>query len=246
MSARPTDQVLAILGYHKIGPPPAGGWETWFYIPEETFAAQLRHLAENGWQVIDLATFLRGLANPGALPRRAALLTFDDGYRSTREVALPWLRRFGYPAVVFVPTGFIGGRNDFDEGNEPTEAICDWDDLHALEREGVAVQSHGVTHRAFSRLDSAEQQEELRSSRAALEAGLGRPVEVFSYPFGDAGPDATASAEWLSAAGYKAACLYGGGPSIVPVPAPSRLPRLAMGPDTDLRQALSEGSGWQT
>ena len=35
MSAR----TLAMLAYHKIGAPAPGGWETWNYIPEETFAA---------------------------------------------------------------------------------------------------------------------------------------------------------------------------------------------------------------
>lgn len=47
--------VLAVLGYHQIGPPPPGGWETWSYVPEETFADHLRLLRETGWQVIDLA-----------------------------------------------------------------------------------------------------------------------------------------------------------------------------------------------
>ena len=88
VNAQPSDQVLAILGYHKIGKPPPGGWETWFYIPEGTFANHLSHLREHGWQVIDLATFLRGLAVPESLPERAALLTFDDGYRSIRSTSL--------------------------------------------------------------------------------------------------------------------------------------------------------------
>src|SRR5215204_3308998 len=120
---------LAILGYHKIGEPPPGGWQTWFYVPEEIFVAHLNYLREHGWQVIDLLALFRGITAPESLPERAALLTFDDGYRSMRTVALPWLLRFGYPAVLFVPTDYIGGLNGFDTGYEPQEAICDWDDL---------------------------------------------------------------------------------------------------------------------
>jgi len=236
MGNRAAERVLAVLGFHKIGAPAPGGWETWFHIPEDTFADQLRYLAEDGWQVIDLEGFLHGLADPDRLPSRAALLTFDDGYRSMREVALPWLRRFGYPAVVFVPTAFIGGI-----AGSPAEAVCDWDDLRALERGGVAVQSHGVTHRAFSELSAAEREEELRQSRAVLAEGLGRPVDVFAYPFGDPGPDAGAAGRALRAAGYRAACLYKGGPSPVPVPDAYRLPRIPMGPDTDLREILCSG-----
>src|SRR5262245_21752607 len=111
-------QTLAILGYHKIGPPPPGGWETWFYVPEATFVTHLAFLKENGWQVIDATTFLRGLAEPDSLPDRAALLTFDDGYKSMCDVTLPCLQRFGFPAVLFVPTDYVGRTNSFDADTE--------------------------------------------------------------------------------------------------------------------------------
>ena len=38
---KPDGRQLAILGFHKIGEPAAGGWETWFYIPEATFVEHL-------------------------------------------------------------------------------------------------------------------------------------------------------------------------------------------------------------
>jgi peptidoglycan/xylan/chitin deacetylase (PgdA/CDA1 family) len=252
MGTRAGGRMLAILGFHKIGEPPPDGWETWFYIPEATFVEQLSYLQGSGWQVIDLATFLRGLTRPNSLPERAALLTFDDGYRSMRTVALPLLLQFGYPAVLFVPTDFIGGRNTFDAA-EPEEALCDWDDLVELERQGVSIQSHGASHRSFSGLTPVAQEEELRRSRTTLEAGLGRRVEVFSYPYGDDGvssypyvDDVTRSPvlrriqEALKRAGYRAACLYGGGTNRLPAADPYRLTRLAIGPDTDLQAALEQ------
>jgi peptidoglycan/xylan/chitin deacetylase (PgdA/CDA1 family) len=231
--------VLAILGYHKIGPPPPSGWETWNYVPEETFADHLRLLREAGWQILDLATFLRGLAAPQTLPARAALLTFDDGYRSNLTVAVPWLRRFGVPAVIFVPTDFIGGRNTFDAGVEPEEEICSWADLRELEAAGVAAQSHGCSHRALSGLGPLEWEREIVHARAVLEEGLGRPVKVFCYAYGDGGRDPEEVRRVLRQAGYRAACLYGGGVSFMPPADVYRLPRLAMGPDTDLRAALA-------
>jgi len=131
---------LAILGFHKIGVPPRGSWETWLSIPEATFVGYLSYLEKNGWQVIDLAAFLAGLEVPESLPGRAALLTFDDAYRSVRETASACLRRFGYPAVLFVPTDFIGGRNWLDvDTDEPEEDLCSWDDLRELERSGFSV-----------------------------------------------------------------------------------------------------------
>jgi peptidoglycan/xylan/chitin deacetylase (PgdA/CDA1 family) len=229
---------VAILGFHKIGPAP-DGWETWFYVPQATFVSYLACLREDGWQVLDVATFLRGLAEPDSLPERAALITFDDGYRSILDYGLPELRSFGYPAAMFVPTAFIGGHNRFDVDNEPKEAICGWEQLRELEHCGVSVQSHGVSHRAFSGLSQVEREQELVRSRAALEDGLGKPVEVFSYPYGDCGREPGAARSVLERTGYRAACLYGGGPQRVPVADPYRLARLAVGPDTDLRRCLA-------
>ena len=235
----PSDrQVLAILGFHKIGEPPAGHDRTWFYVPEETFATCLSYLKENGWSVLDLLGFLQGLSRPQVLPSRAALLTFDDGYRSVLDVALPWLRRFGFPAVSFVPTAFIGGVNAFDKGVEPEERICDWDALRELEANGVAIQSHGVSHTRFSELRIEKQEKEIRQSKTILEAELGRPVTIFSYPYGDCGADATALHRIMQGSGYQAACLFDNGPNRMPIENPYLLNRVAVGPDTNLDAEL--------
>jgi peptidoglycan/xylan/chitin deacetylase (PgdA/CDA1 family) len=229
---------LAILAFHKIGDAPEG-WDSWFYIPEATFVGQLRSLADDGWTAIDVGTVIDGLRAPDRVPEKAALLTFDDGYRSIRMVALPWLRRFGYPAVMFVPSEFVGGVNGFDAGKEPEEPICHWDELRDLQACGVSIQSHGVSHRAFSALSVDDQEAEIVRSRAVLERELGRRVDMFSYPYGDAGGDAVQTRRILERAGYRAACLYGGGPNSLPAVDAYALTRIAMGPDTDLKAELS-------
>jgi len=155
-----------------------------------------------------------------------------------RETALPILRRLEAPAVLFVPTDFIGGSNGFDAGVEPDEAMCGWEDLRALEAGGVSVQSHSVTHRPFSELSLEDQQQEARGSKAVLEAGLGKPVDLFAFPYGDAGREPQALAGVLERSGYRAACLYGGGPTGLPAADPYRLTRVAVGPDSDLEALL--------
>ena len=232
-------RVLAILGFHKIGEPPDTGWDTWFYIPESTFVQQLQYLRDCDWCVIDAAAFLRGLQQPEALPRKSALLTFDDGCRQFLDVGLPCLQRFQYAAVQFVPTGFIGGRNSFDSDSEPEEPILGWNDLRELERSGVSIQSHGVTHKAFSGLTREELMDEVIRSKAVLEDGLGKQVEMFAYPSGDSGSKAQEAGLTLMRTGYRAGLLYGGGLIRLPAPDPYYLPRLAIGPDTDLPKLLS-------
>jgi peptidoglycan/xylan/chitin deacetylase (PgdA/CDA1 family) len=52
----------------------------------------------------------------GALPARAACITFDDGYADNEQVALPILKRFGLPATFFVSSGFSDGGIMFNDG----------------------------------------------------------------------------------------------------------------------------------
>jgi peptidoglycan/xylan/chitin deacetylase (PgdA/CDA1 family) len=238
---------LAILAFHKVGGPSPGGWETWYYNTVAEFVGYLSYLREQDWRVIDAATLVQGLSDPAVLGPRAALLTFDDGYRSVLEVAAPVLRQFGYPAVVFVPTAHVGqGSHSFDaDSGEPDEPLCDWDELAELERYGVSVQSHGVTHRGFSRLDPGQRDEELWRSREVLESRLRKPVELFSFPYGEGGEDPAEVDRALGRAGYKAACLYDGLVNPVPPSNPYRLSRLTLGrwsdPRTEMASLLQGG-----
>lgn len=232
-------KTVAVLGYHKVGAPP-GGWYTWSYVSAATFEAQLLYLKDNNWQVIDMPTFLKSITEPAILPERSVLITLDDGYRSNLDVAVPVLQKFNYPAVVFVPTHFIGGYNAFDADifYEPKEAICSWKELRELEKNGISVQSHGVMHKHFSQLTKDEIQTEIVKSKADLENKLDKAIDAFSYPYGDNGLDTNEINIFLKDAGYKAACLYGGSPFYVPISSPYHLARVPVGMDTDMRSAL--------
>src|SRR5438046_10232074 len=99
---------VAILSYHKIGAPAPGGWDTWYYVPESVFEQHLLLLRDRGFEFVDLPRLYRGLDGADGLPERAALVTFDDGYRNNLTVALPVMRRLGVPGVVFGPSRYIG------------------------------------------------------------------------------------------------------------------------------------------
>lgn len=70
------------------------------------FARQLGWIAEQFEVLAPLEACERLAA--GRLPARAAMLTFDDGYRDNLEVALPELQRRGWRAAFFIATGYLG------------------------------------------------------------------------------------------------------------------------------------------
>lgn len=49
----------------------------------------------------------------GRLPRRVAVITFDDGYADNLHAAMPLLERYGCPATLFITTGQIGSPREF-------------------------------------------------------------------------------------------------------------------------------------
>jgi peptidoglycan/xylan/chitin deacetylase (PgdA/CDA1 family) len=225
---------VAILGLHRVGPLPAGSWETWFWISEATFERFLDELSAEGWEPVSLELFLAGLDYPAMLPPRTALITFDDGYHATAEAALRVLAERALAGVFFVPSDFVGGMNDFEAGtDEPREKICSVADLAALEAAGISVQSHGASHTAFTALRAEEQERELRESKAALERVPRVDVRAVAYPYGELGDAGVAQR-----AGYVAAFGYGGTSFAVIDADRWALPRLALGPDSDLRAML--------
>lgn len=238
---------LYVLGFHKIGVPAQGGWETWFYIPEPIFEQQLRCLTDHKVCVIDLATLLGAYEDPDAIPERAVLLTFDDGCRSMYEVALPLLRRFDFPAVLFVPSDYVGGRTSTFDPDEPDEPLCTWDDLQLLQQAGVSVQSHGASHRHLSQITTSGQWDELTRSKTVLEARLGTRVEALAYPYGDCAIGDGQLNHMMRVAGYRVGFVYGrphgAGPNNLPFADPFRLKRVPMGPETDVAKVLTFNDG---
>ena len=56
-----------------------------------------------------------GQLSVGRLPARAAIISFDDGYRDNHDVALPILKRHGMQAAFFIATGYLGDGVQFND-----------------------------------------------------------------------------------------------------------------------------------
>src|SRR5438105_1713518 len=87
-------------------------------IAPAIFREHMAALAENGYHTVALATCAAWMRGEVALPERAVVLTFDDGFDDFARVALPELQTRGWTATVFLPTGKVGGTDDW-EGHPP-------------------------------------------------------------------------------------------------------------------------------
>ena len=85
---------LVVLAYHDV-------------VDVVAFRRQIGFLALR-MRPIALDDALRAIEGSLSLPPRSVLVTFDDGDRSVYEQAMPILRNFGIPAVLFVVAGHVG------------------------------------------------------------------------------------------------------------------------------------------
>lgn len=74
-------------------------------VKAEEFAKQLQLLTSH-FHCLSLPDALQRWKD-GTLPARAAVITFDDGYRDNLTHALPLLEQFGVPATIYVTTGLV-------------------------------------------------------------------------------------------------------------------------------------------
>ena len=96
---------VSILLFHRIpvNPDPLFPYE----VCASSFRAKL-NVMRRMFNIISLSEAVNGLYG-GGLPARAAVITFDDGYRDNFEVALPILKALGVPATFFIATDFLDG-----------------------------------------------------------------------------------------------------------------------------------------
>lgn len=100
-------------------------------------------------------------------------LTFDDGNRSDIELGLPALQQHGLTAIFFVVSERIG-----------TPSYLSADEIRALDRAGMGIGSHGISHVRWTDLPDNLITHQVSSSMAVLSEILGKRVDSVAVPFG--------------------------------------------------------------
>ena len=230
---------MAILCYHAIDP----AWASPLAITPRAFRRQCSWLARHR-QVVDLATAVRHADAAGRLPRGMVVLTFDDGFASVYEHALPVLFDHGFPATIFLvadavaagtPAGWVKAWDNPPPEPLPTLTVAQ---ILEMQRAGVSFGSHSCAHHDLTQLGEQECEQDLRKSRELLESELGRSVPFLSFPFGRHNEAVRRAAE---RAGYANAFSL----PDVPEPAhPHALPRMGVLPNVGLAMLSVKTSWW--
>ncbi len=204
-----------------------------YLMPKRSFARQMRLLALLRYRPIPIEELASSLRESRPLPRRAVVITIDDGYRDNLEIALPILRRRGFAAIVFLVSAKLGGMSDWSaRGASAWRQLLSAEEVLRMQAEGMRFGAHTRTHQRLPETPPEEIDGEIGGSRTDLEALLGGPVDAFAYPYGGFDPPAAAAVE---RAGFSVACtvephLVGAGSD------PMEIPRIEVhGSDSTLR-----------
>jgi peptidoglycan/xylan/chitin deacetylase (PgdA/CDA1 family) len=117
-------QGLTVFLFHDVCEAPSAFQTRYGLVTHpDVFATQLEWIART-FEIVHPSLLLRQDLT-GVLPQRAAIITFDDSWAGTFEVAFPLLERMGIPAVAFLNMATVLGEPDI-------AAMTTW---HALEVE---------------------------------------------------------------------------------------------------------------
>jgi peptidoglycan/xylan/chitin deacetylase (PgdA/CDA1 family) len=197
------ERTLRVLMYHKVNDVDGNP----VTVAPALFDEQMAQLRELGYSAVSLDDVLAHYLEGATLAPGAVLITFDDGYLDNLENALPILERHGYPAVLFVPIGYLDERRPLPHDEHLAargivNRTLDWGQLAELESSGVRVESHGIGHRPLADLEVDEAAREITLSKLRLEERLGRPVRAFAYVKGSEAHYRPVHLSLLKQAGY--------------------------------------------
>jgi peptidoglycan/xylan/chitin deacetylase (PgdA/CDA1 family) len=190
-----TAEPIPVLLYHSVSRHPSS-WIAPFTVDPGTFRRHLDLIAGAGRTALTVSALRAGIAG-GQMPARPVLITFDDGFADTLEVAAPLLAGRGLPATVYLTTGFLGGRSPGGD------AMLSWAGVAELGASGCELGAHSATHPQLDTLPRRLVHHEVAACKARLEEHLGAPVPSFAYPHGYSTP-------WIrrlvAEVGYQSAC----------------------------------------
>ena len=184
---------VPILCYHQVR-----DWKSTdskrardYIVPVAAFRAQMKILADSGYQTILPDQLYNYLAYGDPLPEKPVMLTFDDADLDQYTVAYPEMKKYGFKGVFFIMTVALGKPRYMSK-----------DQLKELSDQGHILGSHTWDHKNVKKYEAADWPIQIDKPSKLLESISGKPVEYFAYPFGLWNPEAI---PFLKERGFKAA-----------------------------------------
>jgi peptidoglycan/xylan/chitin deacetylase (PgdA/CDA1 family) len=210
LTKRDTGNSIPVLCYHRVLPEFVETGALIYTILPEQFEAQMAFLAGEGFVSLSLpeyAAIARGLR---PAPRRAVLITFDDGYADNYGIAWPIAKRYQITLNLFLCTGLIGENHPVVMTNHGYVLLknhrmpgpdrpdvwehirkfpelwrpLNWQELGEMRDAGVHFGFHSHSHRNLALLSPKDLAADLAGGLEMFERRWGCRPPFFAIPYG--------------------------------------------------------------
>jgi peptidoglycan/xylan/chitin deacetylase (PgdA/CDA1 family) len=164
--------VVPILTYHHVGIPSGSKWRL-NTVSERSFEYQMAFMKRHGFKVISFEDLVTGITQGQQFSRNSVVVQFDDGYEDNYTYAFPILKKYGFPAIVFLVSDKVG-----------TPGFLTWDQIKEMEKYNFIAGAHTRHHVYLPRVTPEMARDEIAGSKKIIENHLGHPIRYFSYPSG--------------------------------------------------------------
>ncbi|MFH1979537.1 MAG: polysaccharide deacetylase family protein [Patescibacteria group bacterium] len=171
-----------VLMYHSVGENRA-----FFTVKLRDFERQMNYLKQHNFNIISVAELLILLKNNKQKilnKNKTIIITFDDGYADNYETAFPVLKKYQYPATIFLTVGRVGTKLKLK--NKTKINMLNWEQIKEMHNSGlIDFEPHTITHPKLSKIEITVAENEILESKQIIEEKLNKKCRVFAYPFGD-------------------------------------------------------------
>jgi len=143
----------------------------------EQFEAHIKELQNGDYNILPLNDIVTSLKEQKTLPANTIALTFDGGYYSVYEHAIPLLLKNDMPFTLFLAT---------DHLEHDSTRYMDWGDLKRLKKNKLVT--FGLHPASYTHLvDSPEKEitRQINKAKTRFREKLNLEPLLFAYPFGE-------------------------------------------------------------
>lgn len=160
----------------------------WMALDE--FKQKINVLRDQGYHFVSLTAAYEHLQKDWFRCKKYAVLTFDDGYKSLKEV-LPWLEAQQIPVTLFINGKYLDGKSYRETVKEQ---YLTHDALFSLTSPLLEIGHHGWEHTAATEMTDEELLESLQKNIEVLSSHP-RYISFWAYTYGihDQNSDVTLS-----------------------------------------------------
>jgi methionyl-tRNA formyltransferase len=168
-----------------------------------TFAAQLLAISQR-YRFSSTADLVDRILTKRPLQPTTVAIHFDDCYRDVLINGAPIMKALGIPACAFINSGFVDTSRSFphDAGYPFTYEMLRSSDVERWSSLGFEVGAHTVNHLDLGKCTVEVAKHEIVQCGQDLEKMIGKPVDLFSFPFGRPDNIRAATMQIIQTAGY--------------------------------------------